>query len=109
MEHMSTEFEMSLVGELTYFLGLQARQTDFGTFVSQAKYMKNLVGKFELSSAKHIRTPIGTHEKISRDELGNGVYQTLYKSMIRSLLYLITSCPNLCYSMGVYARYQASP
>ena len=68
-----------------------------------------MVSKFGLGLAKHRRTPIGTYEKIAKDEVGNSVDQTLYKSMIGSMLYLITSRPDLCYSMGVYARYQASP
>ena len=65
MEHMSFEFEMCLVGELTYFLGLQVKQTFNGTFISQTKYANNLVKKFGLESATHHRTPIETHTKIS--------------------------------------------
>ena len=60
MEHMSSEFEMSLVGELTYFLGLQVKQIGNGTFISQTKYAKNLVKKFGLESVTHRRTPINT-------------------------------------------------
>ena len=109
MEHMSIEFEMSLVGELPYFLGLQVRKTISGTFVSQAKYAKNLVNKFKFDSEKNRKTSIGTHENIIGDEASNGVDQTLYRSMIGSLMYLIGSRPDLCYSVGVYVRYQASP
>ena len=68
--------------------------------------MKNLVSKFGLDSAKDRRTPIETHD--TRDELGIGVDQTLYRSMIGILLYLNTSHYNLCCSRGVCARYQAS-
>ena len=78
----STEFEMSLVGELTYFLGLQVRQTSNGTFISQSKYAKNLVKNFGIETAAHRRTPARTHAKISRDEGGKDVDQTLYRSMI---------------------------
>ena len=109
VEHKSTEFEIGLVGELTYFLGLQVRHTNLGIFISKENYAKNLVNNFGLGSAKHRRTPIGTHEKIARDEAGNGVDQTLYKSMIGSLLYLTANHLDLCYSVGVYAIYQASP
>ena len=73
LEHISIKFEMSLVGELTYFLCLQVRQTNSGTFISQAKYGRNLVSKFRLGSAKHKRILIGTHKKIARDEAWNGV------------------------------------
>ena len=58
------------------------RMMNSRTFVSRAKYVKNLVRRFGLNSAKHRRTPIGTHEKITKDEAGNGVDQTLYRSMI---------------------------
>ena len=71
MAHMSTEFEMSLV------MGLQVRKTKLETFISQEKYAKSLVSKFELGSIKHRRTLIGAHEKIARDETRNGVDQTL--------------------------------
>ena len=58
------------------------RMMNLRTFVSQAKYVKNLDRKFKLNSAKHRMTPIGTHEKITKDEAGNGDDQTLYRSMI---------------------------
>ena len=109
VEHMSSEFEMSLVGELTYFLGLQVKQTSNVTFISQTKYAKNLVKKFGLELATHCRTPFGTHIKIFRDERGKNVDQTLYRSMIGSLLYLTTSLPFLCYNVGICACYQACP
>ena len=103
MEYMSSEFEMRLVGELTYFLGLQVKQSSNGTFISQTKYAKNLVKKFGLESTTHCRTPVGTFTKISRDEIGKYVDQTLYRSMIGSLLYLTGSRPDLCYSVGICA------
>ena len=105
VEHMSSEFEMSLVGELTYFLGLQVKQKCNGTFISQTKYAKNLVKKFGLESATLRRTLVGTHTKISQDGSSNNVDQTLHKSMIGSLLYLSASKPDLCYSVGICARY----
>ena len=74
-----------------------------GTFISQAKYARNLVKKLSLESATHRRTPIRTHEKISRYEIGKVEDQTLYRSMIGSLLYLITNQRYLGYSVGIYA------
>ena len=65
MKHMSTEFEISLVDKLAYFLGFQAMQTSFNIFVYQSKYAKNLDNKFRLDTEKHRRTCIGTHEKIT--------------------------------------------
>ncbi|KAK0594705.1 hypothetical protein LWI29_036665 [Acer saccharum] len=106
---MSHEFEMSLVGELSYFLGLQIRQMNDGIFITQAKYAKNLVKKFGLENAKRCDTPMSTTLKLSKDASGKSVEQTLYRGMIGSLLYLTASRPNISFSVGVCARYQADP
>ena len=60
VEHMSSKFEISLVDELTYFLGLPVKQTSNGTFISQTKYVKNLFG---LEFVIHHRTPVGLIQK----------------------------------------------
>lgn len=65
---MSSEFEMSLVGELSYFLGLQIKETNEGTFISQAKYLWKVIQKFELTNTKHQRTPIWIYDNIFLDE-----------------------------------------
>ena len=106
---MSSTFEMSMVGELSYFLGLQIRQLHDGIFISQKKYANNLVKKFELENAKHLRTPMGSSQKMSREDVGEDVDNTLYRSMIGSLLYLTASRPDIMYSVCVCARYQANP
>ncbi|CAL2260119.1 unnamed protein product [Prunus armeniaca] len=106
---MTSEFEMSLVGELNYFLGLQIKQSHDGIFVSQSKYAKNLVTKFGLEGAKSARTPMSTSAKIHRDLHGKSVDQTLYRSMIGSLLYLTANKPDISFSVGVCARFQSDP
>ncbi|CAM8953553.1 unnamed protein product [Rhodiola kirilowii] len=100
---------MSMVGEMNYFLGLQVIQKKDGIFISQSKYAKNLIKKFDLEKASHKRTPAPTHLKITKDDVGTKVNQTLYRSMIGSLLYLTASRPNIAYAVGVCARYQANP
>lgn len=70
VDQMTKEFEMSLVGELNYFLGLQIKQDTDGIFISQAKYANNLVKRFGLEGAKQMRTPMGSHEKLTKDEEG---------------------------------------
>lgn len=109
VQQMQSEFEMSLVGELTYFLGLQIRQMEDTIFISQSKYAKNIVRKFGLDNASHKRTPTATHLKLSKDENGVAVDQSLYRSMIGSLLYLTASRPDITFAVGVCARYQAEP
>ena len=102
---MQAEFKMSMIKELTHFLGLQIRQQDLGIFLSQSKYAKNLVKKFGLESASSIRTPISPNVKLTVDLLGKSVDSSLYKSIIGSLLYLTVSRPDISYSIGVCARY----
>ena len=100
---------MSMIGELTHFLGLQIRQQDSGIFLSQSKYAKNLVKKFGLESASSFRTPMSLNVKLTVDLLGKSVDPSLYRSMIGSLFYLTASKPDISYNVGVCARYQANP
>ena len=106
---MQAEFEMSMIGELTHFLGLKIHQQDSGIFLSQSKYAKNLVKKFGLKSASSARTPMSPNVKLTIDLLGKNVDPSLYRSMIGSLLYPTTSKPDISYSVGVCTRYQANP
>ena len=82
---------MSMIGELSYFLGLQIKQMKNGTFVSQGKYIKDMIKKFGLQEAKPMSTPMGTNDQLGSDASGNMVDQKLYRSMIGSLLYVTTS------------------
>ena len=102
---MQVEFEMSMIGELTHFLGLQIRQIDSGIFLSQSKYAKNVVKKFGLEFASSIRTLISPNVKLTVDLLGKSVDPSLYRSMIDSLLYLTARKPDISYSVGACARY----
>ena len=86
---------MSMIGELTHFLGLQIHQQELGIFLSQYKYAKNLVKKFGLEHASFVRTPISPNVKLTVDLLGKSVDSSLYRSMIGSLLYLTVSRPNI--------------
>lgn len=106
---MKKEFEMSMCGELTYFLGLQVKQMVDGMFISQAKYARDLVKKFGLDTLNSAKTPMATHEKLHQDAAGKSVDQTMYRSMIGSLLYLTASRPDIAFSVGVCARFQADP
>ena len=106
---MKKEFEISMVGELTFFLGLQVQQKKEGIFVSQEKYTRNIVKKFGLDSKKHASTPMSSSTKLNVDSSGVEVSPTLYRSIIGSLLYLIASRSNIAFNVGVCARYQAAP
>ncbi|KAG9449455.1 hypothetical protein H6P81_009420 [Aristolochia fimbriata] len=109
VKHMQEEFEMSMVGKLAYFLGFQIKQRAYGIFISQEKYARNLVKKFGLEDAKAMRIPMSTTDRICKDENGTLADPTLYRSMIGSLLYLTASRPDICYSVGLCARFQSAP
>lgn len=109
VRQMQSEFEMSMVGELNFFLGFQIKQMNDGIFISQSKYAKNIVKKFGIDKSSHKRTPAATHVKLTKDESGESVDQSLYRSIIGSLLYLTASRLDIAYVVGVCARYQANP
>ncbi|XP_023872069.1 uncharacterized protein LOC111984684 [Quercus suber] len=84
-DEMKAMFEMSMVGELTYFLGLQVKQTDFGIYINQGKYAKNLVKRFGLDKAAHARTLMAANAKLTNNPLSESVDVTLYRGMIGCL------------------------
>jgi hypothetical protein len=86
-ENMSMEFEMSMMGELQFFLGLQIKQSKEGTFVHQAKYTKDIVRKFKMEDS--------TTTALYVDEEGEHLDQKEYRSMIGSLLYLTMTRPDI--------------
>ena len=100
---------MSMIGELSFFLGLQIKQLKEGTFVCQSKYVKDILKKFGMEDAKPIKTPMATNGHLDLDEGGNPVDQKLYRSMIGSLLYLTASRPDIMFSVCMCARFQAAP
>ena len=106
---MKKIFEMSMMGELTYFLGLQVKQIDKGIYINQVKYARNLVKRFGLENATHARTPMATNTKLGIDPSGQPVDITLYRNMIGCFLYLTASRPDISFSVGVCARFQANP
>ncbi|WVZ93842.1 LOW QUALITY PROTEIN: hypothetical protein U9M48_039796 [Paspalum notatum var. saurae] len=85
-EQMSREFEMSLMGELQFFLGLQIKQGLEGTFVHQAKYTRDMLKKFNMSDSKPMTTPMSTNTALDADEDGEAVDQKKFRRMIGSLL-----------------------
>ncbi|WVZ84416.1 hypothetical protein U9M48_031453 [Paspalum notatum var. saurae] len=87
-KQMSREFEMNLMGELQFFLGLQIKQGPEGTFVHQAKYTRDILKKFEMGESKPMTTPMSTNTALDADEDGEAVDQKEFRGMIGSLLYL---------------------
>jgi hypothetical protein len=108
-ELMWKEFEMSMIGELTFFLVFQVKQMKEGNFFSQEKYTKDLLKRSKMEKCKPIKTPMPTNGHLNLYEGGNPVDQTLYHSMIGSLLYLTASRPDIMFSVYMCVRFQANP
>jgi hypothetical protein len=100
---------MSMMGELTFFLGIQVKQTKQGTFVQQAKYTKDLMKKFNMAELKLVSTPMSSATSFGPDEDGEAVHQREYRSMIGSLLYLTATRSDIQFAMGLCVRFQSSP
>ncbi|GJV09897.1 retrovirus-related pol polyprotein from transposon TNT 1-94 [Tanacetum coccineum] len=106
---MHDEFEMSMMGELNFFLGLQIKQLEDGIFFNQSKYIKEMLKKFRLEDSKPMKTPISTETKLTKDVEGESVDNTKYRGMIGSLLYLTASRPDIMFSVCLCARFQEDP
>jgi hypothetical protein len=108
-EMMENEFQMSMMEEITFFLGIQVKQMKQGTFMYQAKYTKDLMKKFNMAELKLVSTPMSTATLLGPDEDGKVVDQREYRSMIGSLLYLTATQPDIQFTVCLCARFQASP
>jgi uncharacterized membrane protein YciS (DUF1049 family) len=106
---MESEFEISMIGELSFFLGLQITQRSEGIFISQEKYLREMLKKFQMEDSKPVGTPMVTGCKLSKDDDSPDVDQSSYRSMIGSLLYITTSHPNIMHAIGMVGRYQSAP
>ena len=102
---MKKEFEMSMLGELTFFLGLQVYQTNEGIFISQTKYIKDILKFFKMEDSKHVGTPMITGCKLSKDDESLEVDHTMFRSMIGSLLYVTAIRPDVMQAVGLVARF----
>ena len=106
---MSEEYQMSMMGELKFFLGLQIRQQRNGIFISQEKYLKDVLRKFGMQDCKGVKIPMPTNGHLCTDENGIDFDHKVYRSMIGSLLYLCASRPDIMLSVCMCARFQATP
>jgi hypothetical protein len=106
---IESEFQMSMMRELTFFLGIQVKQTKQCTFMHQAKYTKNLMKKFNMVELKPVSTLMSSAASLGPDKDGETLDQREYRSMIGSLLYLTATRPDIQFVVGLYARFQASP
>jgi hypothetical protein len=106
---IESEFQMSMMGELTFFLCIQVKQMRQGTFVHQAKYTKDLMKKFNMAELKPVSTLMSSAASIGPDEDGEAVDQREYMSMIDSQLHLTATRSDIQFVVGLCASFQAFP
>nr|GEW64041.1 uncharacterized mitochondrial protein AtMg00810-like [Tanacetum cinerariifolium] len=105
---MKDKFQMSSMGELTFFVGLQVKQKDNGIFISQAKYVAEILRKFGLIDGKSASTPIDTEKPLLKDPDSEDVDVHIYRSMISSLMYLTLSRPDIMFVVCACAHVQVT-
>jgi hypothetical protein len=108
-ELMQKEFQMSSMGELTFFLGLQVQQSSSGMYISQDKYFADILKRFNFTTVKPASTPVDTNKPLGKDEDGEDVDVKLYRSMIGCLMYLTASRPDITFAVCLCARHQVQP
>ncbi|GJT74030.1 retrovirus-related pol polyprotein from transposon TNT 1-94 [Tanacetum coccineum] len=106
---MTTKFKMSMMGQMSFFLGLQISQSPRGIFINQSKYASEIVKKYVLLTTDSVDTPLVEKSKLDEDLQEKPVDATLYRGMIGSLMYLTSSRLDLIYAVCLCARYQAKP
>ncbi|GJS88142.1 putative ribonuclease H-like domain-containing protein [Tanacetum coccineum] len=106
---MKDKFQMSSIGELTFFLGLQVQQKKKGIFISQDKYVHEILRKYNYTDVKSASTPTDLEKPLVQDGDAANVDEHLYRSMIGSLMYLTASRPDIMFAVCACARFQVSP
>nr|GFB69488.1 retrovirus-related Pol polyprotein from transposon TNT 1-94 [Tanacetum cinerariifolium] len=101
---MNKRFQISFIGELTFFLRLQVKQSEEGIFISQDKYVAEVLKKFDFSSVKTASTPIETQKPLVKDEVAADVDVHLYRFVIGSLMYLMASRPDIMFAVCACSR-----
>jgi hypothetical protein len=102
---MENEFQISMLGELTFFLDIQVKQTKQDTFLHQLKYTKDLIKKFHIAELKPMPTPMSTTTSLGTNKDGETVDQREYRSMIGSLLYLTVTWSDIQFTVCLCARF----
>ncbi|GJX11760.1 retrovirus-related pol polyprotein from transposon TNT 1-94 [Tanacetum coccineum] len=106
---MKSRFEMSMMGEMTFFLGLQVNQSPCGIFINQSNYVLEILKKYGMETCDPVGTPMEIKDKLDLDQNGSPVDATKYRSMIGALMYLTSSRPDIVHATCLCARYQAKP
>jgi len=105
---MVQEFEMTDIGLMAYFLGLEVTQKEEGIFISQSSYAKDILERFKMESCNQVSTPIENGVELRKSKVGN-VDPTYLKNLVGSLRYLTYTRPDILYGVGLISRYMETP
>ena len=108
-QSMMIEFEMSDLGLMHYFLGIEVAQSSAGIFISQKKYVREMLDKFQMVNCNSVTTPVEHGLKLIKDHEGRKVDSTLYKQIVGSLMYLTTTRPDIMHAVSLISRYMENP
>ncbi|KAL0326705.1 UNVERIFIED_CONTAM: Retrovirus-related Pol polyprotein from transposon RE2 [Sesamum angustifolium] len=108
-EDMMKTFEMSDLGLMHFFLGIEINQEKEGIFICQRKYTETLLKKFKMESCKTVTTPLVTGEKYQKEDGSQKVDGSMYRSLIGSLLYLTATRPDIMFATSLLSRFMQSP
>jgi hypothetical protein len=106
---MKTKFEMTDLGLMKYFLGIEVDQSSHGIFVCQQKYATDILKRFRMDKCKPTETPIALGTKLSKQDEGSTIDSTLYKRLVGSLMYLTATRPDIMYATSFVSRFMESP
>ena len=106
---MTREFEMTDIGLMSYYLGIEVKQKEEGVFISQEGYARELLKKFKMNDCKPVSTPIECGAKLSKYDEGEHVDATSFKSLVGSLRYLTCTRPDILYAVGLVSRFMEAP
>ncbi|KAK2985747.1 hypothetical protein RJ640_005447 [Escallonia rubra] len=108
-KEMTNEFEMTDIGLMSYYLGIEVKQRDDGIFISQEAYTKEVLKRFNMENCNPISIPIEVEKKLSRHVKEGPIDRTLFRSLVGSLRYLTCTRPDILYAVGYISRYMENP
>ncbi|KAK2446248.1 putative mitochondrial protein [Trifolium repens] len=108
-KEMTKEFEMTDIGLMSYYLGIEVKQEDQGILITQEGYAKEVLKKFKMDDANPVSTPMECGIKLSKHDEGERVDPSLFKSLVGSLRYLTCTRSDILYAVGVVSRYMEHP
>jgi len=106
---MQLEFDMTDLGRMRYFLGIEVIQSDVGIFICQRRYAREMLARFNMTKCNPVRNPIVPGTALSKDDEGTSVDATKFKQVVGSLMYLTVTRPDLMFGVSLISRYMATP